>query len=121
MCQEGALCILCLVQGPGDRPFSGRARRAERRLRASEQPNHEGRAVAEHRTVALSAREIDVLEELAKGTGTEQIALRLHVSPHTVRTHIKNIMRKLDARTRAHAVAIAYAEFAINPDLHSDN
>ena len=121
MRQVPALCILCRVQGPGERPFSGRARRAERRVRASEHPNHEGRVVAEHRTTALSAREIDVLEELAKGTGTEEIGLRLHVSPHTVRTHIKNIMRKLDARTRAHAVAIAYSEYAINPDVFSDN
>ena len=89
-------------------------------MRASEQTEHEGHVSRQRRTAALSAREIDVLEELAKGTGTEQIALRLHLSPHTVRTHIKNIMRKLDARTRAHAVAIAYAEFAINPDVHSD-
>lgn len=90
-------------------------------MRASEHPNHQARVIAEHRTTALSAREIDVLEELARGTGTEQIALNLHVSPHTVRTHIKNIMRKLDARTRAHAVAIAYSEYAINPDVYSDN
>ena len=77
--------------------------------------------LSENKTTALSAREVDVLEELAKGTGTEEIALRLHVSPHTVRTHIKNIMRKLDARTRAHAVAIAYSEYAINPDVYSDD
>lgn len=90
-------------------------------MRASEQAEHEGHVSTQRRTATLSAREIDVLEELAKGTGTEQIALRLHLSPHTVRTHIKNIMRKLDARTRAHAVAIAYAEFAINPDIYSGN
>ncbi len=42
------------------------------------------------------------------GTSTEDIAAKFHVSPHTVRTHIKNILRKLDAHTRAHAVAIAY-------------
>jgi DNA-binding CsgD family transcriptional regulator len=60
-----------------------------------------------------------VLEELAMGTSTEDIADKLHVSPHTVRTHIKNILRKLDARTRAHAVAIAYADDAIDPDVNS--
>ena len=38
------------------------------------------------------------------------------VSPHTVRTHIKNGMRKLEARTRAHAVAIALSEGAIEFD-----
>jgi DNA-binding CsgD family transcriptional regulator len=90
-------------------------------MRASDKVDLQGHLVTDHRTSALSAREIDVLEELAKGTGTEEIALRLHVSPHTVRTHIKNIMRKLDARTRAHAVAIAYAEFAIDPDVYSDS
>ena len=51
------------------------------------------------------------------GTSTEDIAEKLHVSPHTVRTHIKNILRKLDARTRAHAVAIAYSEDAIDPPV----
>jgi DNA-binding CsgD family transcriptional regulator len=64
---------------------------------------------------------VRVLEELAIGTSTEDIAAKLHVSPHTVRTHIKNILRKLDARTRAHAVAIAYAEDAINPDMPAES
>ena len=55
-----------------------------------------------------------MLREIACGTPTEEIGLKLHVSPHTVRTHIKNILRKLDARTRAHAVAIALSEDAID-------
>jgi DNA-binding CsgD family transcriptional regulator len=55
-----------------------------------------------------------VLEEIAQGTPTEEVARKLHVSPHTVRTHIKNILRKLQARTRAHAVAIALSEDAID-------
>ena len=62
------------------------------------------------------------LEEIAQGTPTEEVARKLHVSPHTVRTHIKNILRKLDARTRAHAVAIALSEEAIeglDPDAGS--
>jgi DNA-binding CsgD family transcriptional regulator len=72
------------------------------------------------RTEALSRRELAVLEELAMGTSTEDIAAKFHVSPHTVRTHIKNILRKLDAHTRAHAVAIAYSEDAIDPDVHPE-
>ena len=51
--------------------------------------------------------------ELARGNSTEEIGLVLEVSPHTVRTHVKNLMRKLGARTRAHAVAIALSERAI--------
>jgi DNA-binding CsgD family transcriptional regulator len=65
------------------------------------------------RTRRLSEKERSVLRELARGYSTEQIAEVLIVSPHTVRTHIKNGMRKLEARTRAHAVAIALSEGAI--------
>ena len=61
----------------------------------------------------LSGRERLVLAELARGNSTEEIGLELGVSPHTVRTHVKNLMRKLGARTRAHAVAIALTEDAI--------
>jgi DNA-binding CsgD family transcriptional regulator len=67
------------------------------------------------RSARLSARERDVLGGLACGESTEQIGLSLTMSPHTVRTHLRNIMRKLDARTRAHAVAIAIGDGAIEP------
>jgi DNA-binding CsgD family transcriptional regulator len=61
----------------------------------------------------LSRKERLVLAELALGNSTEEIGIALGVSPHTVRTHVKNLMRKLGARTRAHAVAIALSEHAI--------
>jgi DNA-binding CsgD family transcriptional regulator len=62
----------------------------------------------------LSSKERLVLVELAQGHSTDEIGLVLSVSPHTVRTHVKNLMRKLGARTRAHAVAIALSEGAID-------
>ena len=62
----------------------------------------------------LSHRERAVLGELARGNPTEQIAEELFLSPHTVRSHVKAAMRKLDARTRAHAVAIALSAGAID-------
>ena len=65
------------------------------------------------RTARLSEKERSVLREVARGHSTEEIARVLVVSPHTVRTHIKNGMRKLEAHTRAHAVAIALSEGAI--------
>lgn len=68
------------------------------------------------RSSKLSAKEVLVLRELAQGHTTEQIGQILAVSPHTVRTHIKNGMRKLGARTRAHAVAIALGDGAIEHD-----
>jgi DNA-binding CsgD family transcriptional regulator len=67
------------------------------------------------RSARLSARERDVLNGLAGGGSTGQIGLTLTMSPHTVRTHLRNIMRKLEAKTRAHAVAIAIGDGAIEP------
>jgi DNA-binding NarL/FixJ family response regulator len=56
---------------------------------------------------ALSPREREVLDLLARGFTGEQAAERLHLSPETVRTHVRNAMGKLEASTRAHAIAIA--------------
>ena len=66
------------------------------------------------RTRVLTDRELNVLAELARGSATEEIAETMILSPHTVRSHVKAAMRKLDARTRAHAVAIALGAGAID-------
>lgn len=63
----------------------------------------------------LSPRERRVATELARGASTEEIAAALYLSPHTVRTHIRNIQRKLGARTRAHAVAVAISSRELDP------
>jgi DNA-binding NarL/FixJ family response regulator len=55
----------------------------------------------------LSPRERRVTAELARGAGVEEIAAALSISPHTARTHVRNIRRKLGARTSAEAVARA--------------
>jgi DNA-binding CsgD family transcriptional regulator len=65
------------------------------------------------RTARLTDRELAVLAELARGLVTEEIAAAMFLSPHTIRSHVKGAMRKLDARTRAHAVAIALGAQAI--------
>lgn len=69
------------------------------------------------RSAELTARERDVLERLAEGRATEEIAELLHVSPHTVRSRVKTLLRKLGARNREHAVAIALTEGVIHPEL----
>jgi DNA-binding CsgD family transcriptional regulator len=55
----------------------------------------------------LSPREREVLTLLASGATVEQIATELSVSPTTAKTHLRNAGRKLGARHRAHALAIA--------------
>ncbi|HEU5105728.1 MAG TPA: response regulator transcription factor [Solirubrobacterales bacterium] len=58
-------------------------------------------------TKALSDREGEILAMLARGLTGEEIAQRLVLSPETVRTHVRNAMSKLEARTRTEAVVKA--------------
>ena len=55
----------------------------------------------------LSKREREVLQLLAHGATGEHASALLTLSPETVRTHIRNARRRLGARTRVHAVALA--------------
>ncbi len=52
----------------------------------------------------LSAREREVLEQIATGSTNPEIASRLYLSPHTIKEHTSSIYRKLGVRNRAEAV-----------------
>jgi len=56
----------------------------------------------------LSAREMEVLSLIVKGSGNKQIAYQLGIAEHTVKNHVKNILSKLsvDDRTQAATAAI---------------
>jgi len=58
-------------------------------------------------SVRLTPREREVLALVAVGTSNKGIARQLQVSPNTVKFHIAAILDKLDASTRAEAVAAA--------------
>jgi DNA-binding NarL/FixJ family response regulator len=63
--------------------------------------------MAEHATDdALSPREVDVLQLVADGNSNKRIADRLELSEDTVKGHVKNILSKLGANDRTHAVTI---------------
>jgi DNA-binding NarL/FixJ family response regulator len=76
-------------------PRPVRSRRASRGQRATD------------RQQTLTPREVEVLRLLASGNSSPDVAVRLEVSEHTVRTHLQNAMAKLDARTKVDAVARA--------------
>lgn len=59
------------------------------------------------RDYKLTKREMEVLIELSKGKTNPQIAQDMHISENTVKTHIRNIMDKLDTSNRTEAVRIA--------------
>src|ERR671935_7664 len=86
----------------GEAALSGSvARRLLERVRAG------GRAdsgVPESIARLLSAREVEVLLLLDERLGTDEIAGRLFVSEHTVRSHVKSVLRKLGASSRREAL-----------------
>ena len=55
----------------------------------------------------LTDRELDVIDLLAAARSTSEIAEALDLSIHTVRTHVQNVLAKLDARSKLDAVAQA--------------
>jgi DNA-binding CsgD family transcriptional regulator len=55
----------------------------------------------------LSPREHEVLQELVDGKSHDAAAEDLYISPHTFRTHVKNILTKLGAHSSIEAVSIA--------------
>jgi DNA-binding NarL/FixJ family response regulator len=68
--------------------------------------NREADAVIE-RFSRLSRREKEVFALLVEGHDHEVIATQLVVSPHTARTHIQNVLRKLEVHSRVKAAALA--------------
>lgn len=64
----------------------------------------------------LSPREREMMHEMAEGLTAEKIGAKLGVSVETVRTHVRNAIRKLQARNRVHAIALALERGEIRLD-----
>ena len=66
-----------------------------------------GAMVAQDSSVALTARELEVLALLAEGASNKLIGRRLGISAHTAKYHVASLLEKLDAVSRTDAVAQA--------------
>jgi DNA-binding NarL/FixJ family response regulator len=64
--------------------------------------------IAEHAVAdALSEREVEVLQCIARGAANKEVAFQLRISEETVKVHVKHILDKLGVTDRTHAVTIA--------------
>jgi len=63
----------------------------------------------------LTEREREILRLVAEGLSNMEIAGRLVISPLTAKTHVSNVLRKLECRDRAALVALAYESGLVTP------
>jgi DNA-binding NarL/FixJ family response regulator len=61
-----------------------------------------------------TAREIEVLQLISDGLVNREIGTRLFLSEETVKSHVRHLLAKLQARSRAHAVAVGFRRGLIN-------
>ena len=95
-----------LGRGSGElRGLAARSRRSKQLIDHLRAMPVEGRALRPVRS-RLTAREWDVLDLLCEGRRTAEIADELVLAQETVRSHVKNILRKLDVNSRQEAVEL---------------
>jgi len=63
-------------------------------------------------SVRMTPRERQVITLIAEGLGNKEIASRLHIATHTVKSHVRNVMEKLMLHTRLQIAAYAHREEA---------
>ncbi len=114
---DGNVSVLQLRAGGPDDYFllhllRGEERREARHpIESSEPPRPRlvaARESADVRVRKLTTREVEVLGMIAAGRTTPEIAERLHISQLTARSHIQNILEKLEVHSKAEAVAFAF-------------
>lgn len=64
----------------------------------------------------LTEREVEITKEIAQGLTSKQVGEKLHISAHTVQTHRKNIMRKLQVSSVSELVLYAIRTGLMKPD-----
>lgn len=111
------LCAAIRAVASGEAMISARVTKRMLELYASQLPDGAeeaeagptvGAEIEDAKLASLTSRERDVLELIAKGYTNQEIADALFVSTTTVKTHVGNILAKIDARDRVQAVIFAF-------------
>ena len=78
----------------------------------------------QHKLLSLRSREIEIILLIAKGYNSKEIAHKLYLSNHTIKSHRKNILRKLEAQSSAemihkcHLMGVLVCPKNIRPIMH---
>jgi NarL family two-component system response regulator LiaR len=120
--QAGAASYLLKDVSPDDLVEAVRAvQRGEARLHPNiarklmEQVVHQAAAPADRSVESLSEREREVIRLVARGKGNQAIAAELVISEKTVKTHISNILAKLDLQDRTQLAIFAFKHGLVGP------
>ncbi|WP_255921016.1 response regulator [Streptomyces humicola] len=97
----------------GDAVVSPRVTRRLLETCAHQLPASEG--PQDERLARLTAREREILTEVARGKSNAEIAAELHLAEATVKTHLSRVLVKLGLRDRVQAVVLAYETRLISP------
>jgi DNA-binding NarL/FixJ family response regulator len=102
---EEVRILLQAIETVVSRASRGEPRIRDEALTQSEAPiRTKGELMHPRVSLPLGRREFEVLRLMAQGATNDRVACTLGISPGTVKTHVKNILRKLDASNRAEAV-----------------
>lgn len=100
--------LKCLIQYQPGQTYAQqvlKACEAARRKNAPSDPDAPARRFVEHPLKnILTRRETEILSLLAEGLSNKEIAARIYIAPVTVKKHLQNIFKKLDARNRLEAL-----------------
>lgn len=106
--EESLRQALAILDGLGAGPLSAIVRRRMRERGLGGIPRGPNEATRTNPS-GLTRKELEVLQLLAQGCSSAQLARRLHRSPKTIDHHVCSVFEKLGVHSRAEAVAVAFA------------